>query len=79
LFESSDDENDDALTKVINSVEPDGYLDDGYYVPKIGSKIGDFTVTDISGRGVFATVVRATRNNNTYAIKIIRIKLDVMR
>ncbi len=54
-------------------------MDDGYYVPRIGSKIGSFIVTGVSGRGVFASVVRATKDNTPYAIKIIRVKLDVMR
>jgi hypothetical protein len=54
-------------------------LDDGYYVPRIGSKIGEFLVTGISGRGVFASVIRATKDNNPFAIKISRVKLDVMR
>jgi len=59
LFESSDDDK-EAPTKLINSIEPEGCLDDGYYIPRIGSKIGEYTVNGISGRGVFASVVRAT-------------------
>ena len=58
LFESSDDD-EKAPTKTVNSNEPEGTLDDGYYIPRIGSKVGEYTVTGISGKGVFASVVRA--------------------
>ena len=60
LFASSDDEADDAPLK---TDEPDGFVDaDGYYVAREGSKIGNYTVSGVSGRGVFASVVRATKD-----------------
>jgi hypothetical protein len=41
--------------------------------------INDYKVTGISGKGVFASVVRAEKEGCEYAIKILRLTLDVMR
>ena len=81
MFESSDDDNINSTpSKVITSVEQEGCLDDGYYIPRINSKVGDYTVTGISGKGVFASVVKVQNNlGKHFAIKIMRVKLDVMR
>lgn len=54
-------------------------MDDGFYIPKIGSFINGYQVTAISGRGEFALVVKATKSEQHFAIKIQRIKLDLMR
>jgi len=41
--------------------------------------INDYKVVGISGKGVFASVIRAERNGIQYAIKILRLNMDVMR
>jgi len=41
--------------------------------------INNYKVTGLSGKGVFASVVRAEKEGTSYAIKILRLTLDVMR
>ncbi len=48
-------------------------------MPQPGFKINDYTVTGISGKGVFASVVRAKKDGVEFAIKILRLTLDAMR
>ena len=41
--------------------------------------INGYKVTGVSGKGVFASVVRAEKDGSQYALKILRLTLDVMR
>jgi hypothetical protein len=41
--------------------------------------INGYTITGISGKGVFASVVRAHKQGNNFAIKILRTTMEVMR
>ena len=56
LFGSSDEESQNQKSRQL-----DGYLDDGYYIPRIGSQINGYQINAISGKGEFALVAKASK------------------
>lgn len=48
-------------------------------MPSEGDIINGYQINGASGKGVFASVMRANKDGSQFAIKILRTKLDVMR
>ena len=48
-------------------------------MPSPGFLINGYKVTGVFGKGVFASVVRAEKDGGQYAVKILRLTLEVMR
>jgi hypothetical protein len=57
------DEEDSVKPEQVGVLRATAFWDEeGYYLPSIGDLINGYTITGISGKGVFASVMRASKD-----------------
>ena len=72
MFASSDSE---ESIKAVQKMDLKSTVDaEGYYVPRIGEKVGQYTVLSVLGKGSYACVVKARKDekDEPVALKIVR-------
>ena len=72
MFASSDS---DESGNLVQKVDLKSIVDaEGYYVPRISEKVGPYTVLSVLGKGSYACVVKARKDekDEPIALKIIR-------